>query len=288
MGQNLAEADHTPPAYREERREINESTNDIREIMREMIQDMRQKMRQEIRNIRAEICDIRNREPRQGRQNEDRTPPRDRNDTAFDFTSDDVRHQRGRGFLSLKEDRGMIPEFDGSTHKLQKFLSATTYALEICYASKKSTIHLQIEFNTIKTETIRERANVWTPSRHISYRLYESMMEKRHHTVDKKQAIMEIIQQQALENFQIGLNDDIKTIVQSRRYATLQEAITAAKEKVKELPATSTRHRTNSASTYKNENKMKVQCNKCGITVMIAELADTRIDFHCQNLIHLA
>ncbi|KAL6416664.1 hypothetical protein ACFW04_013260 [Cataglyphis niger] len=96
--------------------------------------------------------------------------------------------------------------------------------------------------------------------------LYESMMEKRHHTVDNKRAIMEIIQQQALENFQIGLNDDIKTIVRSRTYATLQEAIAAAsaEEKVRGPSAISTRHRTNSAPTYKNENKINVQCNKCG------------------------
>ena len=130
MGQNIAEADNTPPAYREERREINESSNEMREIMREMMQAMRQEMRQEIGNIRAEFCDIRNRETRQSRHNGDRTPPRERNDTAFEFTPDDVRHQRGRGFLSLKEAE-MIPEFDGSTHKLQEFLSATTFIIII-------------------------------------------------------------------------------------------------------------------------------------------------------------
>ena len=92
------------------------------------------------------------------------------------------------------------------------------------------------------------------------------MMEKRHHTVDNKRAIMEIIQQQALENFQIGLNDDIKTIVRSRGYATLQEAIAAAsaEEKVKGPSATSSRHKTNSAPTYKHDNRTNIQCQKCG------------------------
>ncbi|KAL6446821.1 hypothetical protein ACFW04_001329 [Cataglyphis niger] len=203
----------------------------------------------------------------------------------------------------------MIPEFDGSTHKLQEFLSVTTYAvehidpldeitllgavlctklkgramldfqtrkiqnfaqlkneLEICYASKKSTTHLQIEFNTLKQKPGESARTYGFRADTLAIKLYESIMEKRHHTVDNKRAIMEIIQQQALENFQIGLNDDIKTIILSRTYATLQEAIAAAsaEEKVREPSATSTRHRTNSAPIYKNENKINVQCNKCG------------------------
>ncbi|XP_029659021.1 uncharacterized protein LOC115232977 [Formica exsecta] len=236
---------------------------DLRDILREM--------RREIRSMHAEIYDLKMRGSQPRQNNEHRTPPGERTETAYESTPEDVRHRRGRGFLPLKEARGMIPEFDGSPNKLQEFLSATTYAvehidpldevtllgavlctklkgramldfqtrkiqdfaqlkqeLEVCYASKKSTTHLQIEFNTLKQKNGESARTYGLRADKLAMELYESMMEGRHHTVDNKRAIMEIIQQQALENFQIGLQDEIKTIVRSRGYATLQEAIAAA------------------------------------------------------------
>ncbi|XP_070169655.1 uncharacterized protein [Polyergus mexicanus] len=294
-----AQAQHKP------QKKTDEAADDFREILREM----REEIRREIRSMHAEIYDLKIRGPQPRQNNGHRTPPGERTETVYEFTPEDVRHQRGRGFLQLKEARGMIPEFDGSPNKLQEFLSATTYAvehidpldevtllgavlytklkgramldfqtrkirdfaqlkneLEVCYASKKSTTHLQIEFNTLKQKNGESARTYGLRTDKLAMELYESMMEGRHHTVDNKRAIMEIIQQQALENFQIGLQDEIKTIVRSRGYATLQEAIAAAsaEEKVKGPPATGTRSKINFTPTYKQENKINVQCQKCG------------------------
>ncbi|KAM0726742.1 hypothetical protein ACS0PU_006903 [Formica fusca] len=140
--------------------------------------------------------------------------------------------------------------------------------LEVCYASKKSTTHLQTGFNTLKQKPGESARTYRLKADKLAMELYESMMEGRHHTVDNKRAIMEIIQQQALENFKIGLQDEIKTIVRSRGYATLQEAIAAAsaEEKVKGPSATGTRSKINFTPTYKQENQMNVKCQKCGKT----------------------
>jgi len=47
-----------------------------------------------------------------------------------------------------------------------------------------------------------------------------------------------MIQELALKNFQLGLRDDIQTIVRSRNYKTLTAAIAgAAEEKLKRSPS---------------------------------------------------
>jgi len=65
--------------------------------------------------------------------------------------------------------------------------------------------------------------------------LFESMEEGQNYTVKQQRAILENIKLQALHNFQIGLHEDIKLLVRSQRYRTLQEAIAeiSAEEKVK-------------------------------------------------------
>jgi len=52
---------------------------------------------------------------------------------AYGRTERDIRHRRSitLNFVSLKEAKTMILEFDGtSRHKLQKFLNACTYAVQ--------------------------------------------------------------------------------------------------------------------------------------------------------------
>ncbi|KAM0734148.1 hypothetical protein ACS0PU_012513 [Formica fusca] len=214
-----------------------QAADDLRDILREM----REEMRREIRSMHAEIYDLRMRGPQPRQNSEHRTPPGERTETAYESTPEDVRHRRGRGFLPLKEARGMIPEFDGSPNKLQEFLSATTYAvehidpldevtllgavlctklkgramldfqtrkirdfaqlkneLEACYASKKGRTHLQIEFNTLKQKNRESARTYGLRADKLAMELYESMMEGRHHTVDNKRAIREVIQH--LEN----------------------------------------------------------------------------------------
>lgn len=67
--------------------------------------------------------------------------------------------------------------------------------------------------------------------------LYESMIEEQRHTSKHKRVILDTIQKQALQNLQIRLHDNIKLIIRSQHYTTLQEAMTeaSAEEKVKVL-----------------------------------------------------
>ena len=65
----------------------------------------------------------------------------------------------------------------------------------------------------------------------LAMKLYESMIEGKGHTTAEKNTIKETIQNQALQNFQLGLHKDIKTIVRSRNYSNLQEAIAVATSK---------------------------------------------------------
>ena len=59
------------------------------------------------------------------------------------------------------------------------------------------------------------------------------MIEGQEHNSKQKRIILNAIQKQALQNFQIGLRDEIKLLVRSQHYVTLQEAIvgTTAEEK---------------------------------------------------------
>jgi len=67
--------------------------------------------------------------------------------------------------------------------------------------------------------------------------LYQAMTEGKVHSQWK--AILDTIQELALENFQLGLRDDIQTIVRSRNYKTLTAAIAGAtaEEKLKGSPS---------------------------------------------------
>lgn len=62
----------------------------------------------------------------------------------------------------------------------------------------------------------------------LAMKLYESTVEGKNHSVTKKNTIKNTIHGQALQNFQIGLHEDIKTIVRMRNYHNLQEAIAVA------------------------------------------------------------
>ncbi|KAL6259359.1 hypothetical protein P5V15_009275 [Pogonomyrmex californicus] len=80
-----------------------------------------------------------------------------------------------------------------------------------------------------------------------------------------KRAILETIQQQALCNFQLGLLDDIKLLVRSQHYTTLQDAIASAsaEQKFKESMENFGRAKVNTIRTSARENKLP-QCQRCG------------------------
>lgn len=187
--------------------------------------------------------------------------------------NDDMRNRRNTSsnFLSLKEARKMIPEFDGTSRRqLQKFLNTITYIiknidpaeeeslvqailylklkgtalrdfqtrdihtfeelkqrLKMCYpASKESMAHLQIKFNSLKQKIGESAQTFGRRVDKLAMTLYESMTEDENYSVAEKRVIFQTVQKQALLNFQIGLHDnDLKMLVRSKKYATLQDAI---------------------------------------------------------------
>jgi len=232
---------------------------------------------------------------------------------TYGRTERDVRNRRSnaRQFMSLKEARMMIPEFDGtSRHRLQEFLNACTYTmqnihpddeesliqgilftklkgkamqdfetrdiqtfaelkqqLETSYQSKQSTAHLQLEFNALKQKYNETAQSFGQRVDQLAMNLYNSMIEGENHASSAKRTILQTIQKQALLNFQLGLRNDLKILVRSQRYTTLQEAIAGASAEEK-LIGPSTSRATNS-SLYKSETtrqgqRTAEQCYRCG------------------------
>lgn len=310
------------PNYREAEIEnpmLREIMRGMRELRREMLTEINV-LREQIRESNAyadERYPIRRDTRSRTLERETRYPEynNERYDVMYGRTENDVRHRRDSHeyFISLKEARQMIPEFNGTTqHKLQEFLSACTYAmknihpanekglvgailctklkgkamldfqtrdiqtydelkrqLELSYQSRQSTTHLQIEFNSLKQKANEGAQAFGTRVDTLAMELYESMTEGEDHSTIEKRIILNTIQKQALQNFQIGLRDEIQLLIRSRNYRTLQEAITAAtaEEKVKGTATSrssyySNRNRYDQAPSRLSKNAM--QCYKCG------------------------
>ncbi|KYN11058.1 General transcription factor II-I repeat domain-containing protein 2 [Trachymyrmex cornetzi] len=138
--------------------------------------------------------------------------------------------------------------------------------IEANYLGKRGTSHLQLEFNALKQKPGESAHTFGRRVDTLAMELYESLIEKRDNTSEQKRAILETIQDQALLNFELGLREDIKLVVRSQKYTSLQEAINAAsaEEKVKGPTL-----RTNYNERYKNGQNQNlkntgVQCSKCG------------------------
>jgi len=85
--------------------------------------------------------------------------------------------------------------------------------LETCYLTKQSTTHLQINFDSLKQKP-NETAHAFGQRVDLlAMKLYESMIEGREHSPVFKNAIQQIIKEQAVINFQIGLCDELKILV---------------------------------------------------------------------------
>ncbi|XP_077264813.1 uncharacterized protein LOC143898889 [Temnothorax americanus] len=158
---------------------------------------------------------------------------------------------------------------DFETRDIQTF-AQLKQQLEACYQAKQSTTHLQIEFNTLKQKPNESAHAFGQRVDLLAMKLYDAMIEGEDHSSMFKRAIQQTIQKQALINFQIGLRDELKILVRSQRYATLQEAITGASAEEKLIGPTATK---TGASLYKNKpgytrqpQNQSVQCFKCGKT----------------------
>ncbi|XP_011860266.1 PREDICTED: uncharacterized protein LOC105557595, partial [Vollenhovia emeryi] len=137
--------------------------------------------------------------------------------------------------------------------------------LVVCYQSKKSTTHLQLDFNTLKQRSGESAQEFGLRTEKLANELFESMVEESNHPPGVKQGILESIKQQALQNFQLGLKDEIKLLVRSRNYKTMQDAIAGASAEEKfNSPKETARYRNGYANSQPKDNKVKVTCHKCG------------------------
>ncbi|KYN09768.1 hypothetical protein ALC57_18114 [Trachymyrmex cornetzi] len=97
--------------------------------------------------------------------------------------------------------------------------------IDVNYLGKRETSHLQLEFNALKQKPGESAHTCGRRVDTLAMELYESLIEKRDNTSEQKRAILETIQDQALLNFELGLQEDIKLVVRSQKYISLQEAI---------------------------------------------------------------
>jgi len=139
--------------------------------------------------------------------------------------------------------------------------------IEMCYLAKRSTTHIQREFNMLQQKHGENAREYGLRVDKLAMELYQSMVEGREQTNEQRKAILDTIQELALENFQLGLREEIQTIVRSRNYSNLAAAILGATAEEK-LKGPSSR------TSYTNKNKEQdqsrqgrhpaVQCQKCG------------------------
>ncbi|KAL6254049.1 hypothetical protein P5V15_014666 [Pogonomyrmex californicus] len=140
--------------------------------------------------------------------------------------------------------------------------------IEMCYLAKRSTTHIQREFN-ITCQKLEESVREYEfRVDKLAMELYQSMVEEREHTAEQRKAILDTIQELALENFQLGLRDEIQTIVRSRNYTNLTAAMlgATAEEKLKGSQPTKMYNNEKARSNqeqYRNRNQ-KLECHKCG------------------------
>jgi len=122
---------------------------------------------------------------------------------------------------------------------------------------------LQLEFNSLRQKSNESAQEFGRRVENIAMELYESMEEGQNHTPEQQRAILDNIKTQALHNYQIGLHEDIKLLVRSYHYKTLQEAITgvSAEEKVNGPIARKSAYQGQSKF---DESVTRIICQKCG------------------------
>ena len=138
--------------------------------------------------------------------------------------------------------------------------------LENEYLGKRSTAHLQLEFNSLKQKSNETAQEFGRRVDNLAMELYESMEEGKNHTIEQQRAILESIKEQALYNYQIGLHEEIKLLVRAQRYNTLQEAIAgaSAEEKVKGASTRLNGNRRDMPNAQRNNRAPTIRCGKCG------------------------
>ncbi|XP_039315510.1 uncharacterized protein LOC113006333 [Solenopsis invicta] len=136
--------------------------------------------------------------------------------------------------------------------------------IETCYLAKRGTAHITNEFNQARQKPGESAQKYGLRVDKLAMELYQSMIEGKRQTPEQRKGILDTIQGLALENFQLGLREEIKLIVRSRNYATLMDAIQGAsnEEKLKGVNVKSDKP-TDRYREGQHEYK-KPKCFKCG------------------------
>jgi len=121
----------------------------------ELLREMRTEMRTELHSLHERVRQV---------ENIDRSAPRrETNDGEFNMAygrSDrDIRHRRSTtpNFLTLKEARAMVPEFDGtSRHKLNEFINASTYAMHNIDPANEESLIQAILYTKLKGKALQD------------------------------------------------------------------------------------------------------------------------------------
>jgi len=150
---------------------------------------------------------------------------------------------------------------DFETRNMQTF-EELKQQFELCYLTKQSTTHLQIDFNSLKQKTNETAYAFGQRVDLLAMKLYDSIIEGETYPTEYKRAFQLLIQRTALINFQIRLRDDLKILVRSQKYATLKEAIAGASAEEKLNGPTSSKF-----SSYTGKLKSEIKTPRAENTI---------------------
>jgi len=121
----------------------------------ESLREIRLEMRAGLHSLNERVRQLEN--------NERSAPHRETNNgeinIAYGRSDRDIRHRRSTtpNFLSLKEARAMIPEFDGaSRHKLHEFINASTYAMNNIDPANEESLVQAILYTKLKGKALQD------------------------------------------------------------------------------------------------------------------------------------
>jgi len=116
--------------------------------------ELLQEMRGEVRSLSERMTRMED-----SNRNTNRRGTNEEFSGAYGRGERDIRHRRSTSpdFLSLKEARAMIPEFDGSSrHKLQEFLNACTFAIQNINPAKEGALIQSILYTKLKGKAMQD------------------------------------------------------------------------------------------------------------------------------------
>ncbi|EFN89311.1 hypothetical protein EAI_06204 [Harpegnathos saltator] len=136
----------------------------------------------------------------------------------------------------LREAKDHFPLFDGSNEeKLMEFLTTCNYAFEIIHpadeaALVRALICTKQKGNALVQMKNRDPRNYASLKKKLATALFTATTEGNEYSEHQKSTIHRYIKQQALINYQLGLNEKLQTIIRSRAPARLVDAIMEAVE----------------------------------------------------------